>query len=330
MTNRERLVKTLRFEKVDRLPVIEWAHWWDKTVERWHGEGLPSELRDPLEIREFFGLDRLIQLGYSPMGPDCPQAQGHGMPIVYNEYEYRYVKRYLYPRDAVDQDALRSVAQKHASGDVVIWFTLEGFFWFPRTLLGIENHLTAFYDSPALMHEMNEHLLQFNLRVIDQICEVLAPDFMTFAEDMSYNHGPMLSKEHFEEFMAPYYRRILPVLEDRGIVSIIDTDGDITIAAQWFEDVGARGLLPLERMAGVDVNQLRRDHPRLNMIGAFDKTVMHLGEERIRQEFERLMPVLKQGGYIPACDHQTPPGVSIEDYRLYVRLLKEYCQKAME
>ena len=32
-------------------------------------------------------------------------------------------------------------------------------------------------------------------------------DFMTFGEDMSYNNGPMLSKECFDTFLLPYYRR---------------------------------------------------------------------------------------------------------------------------
>jgi hypothetical protein len=33
---------------------------------------------------------------------------------------------------------------------------------------------------------------------------------------------------------------------------------------------------------------------------------------------------MRQGGYIPAVDHQTPPGVPLEAYRTYVRLLREY------
>jgi len=73
---------------------------------------------------------------------------------------------------------------------------------------------------------------------------------------------------------------------------------------------------------------LRRDHRDLLMIGAFDKTVMHLGEARIRQEFERLLPVMRSGGYIPSVDHQTPPEVSLEDYLLYLRLLREYTEAA--
>jgi uroporphyrinogen-III decarboxylase len=62
------------------------------------------------------------------------------------------------------------------------------------------------------------------------------------------------------------------------------------------------------------------------LIGVFDKTIMHLGEAAMRKEFERLLPTMKQGGFIPSVDHQTPPDVSMENYRTYVRLLKEYSQ----
>jgi hypothetical protein len=33
---------------------------------------------------------------------------------------------------------------------------------------------------------------------------------------------------------------------------------------------------------------------------------------------------MKKGGFIPSVDHQTPPGVSLEEYRVYLRLLWEY------
>jgi len=39
------------------------------------------------------------------------------------------------------------------------------------------------------------------------------------------------------------------------------------------------------------------------------------GEAAIRAEFEWLVPLMKTGGFIPSVDHQTPPGVSLEQYR---------------
>ena len=65
----------------------------------------------------------------------------------------------------------------------------------------------------------------------------------------------------------------------------------------------------------------------MTFFGHFDKMCMKFGEEAMRKEFERLLPSCIAGKVIPAVDHQTPPDVSIENYRTYVRLLKEYANK---
>ena len=81
--------------------------------------------------------------------------------------------------------------------------------------------------------------------------------------------------------------------------------------------------MPLERQAGVDGMKLRRQFPELRMVGHFDKMTMNRGEAAMRAEFERVHPLMKYGRFIPSVDHQTPPGVSLSDYRLYLRLLAE-------
>lgn len=330
MTNRERFVRVLNFQPVDRLPVTEWAAWWKLTVERWRQEGLPHELTDAAEIRRYLGLDDHRQLWIGPRASSCPLPERHGAGLIRDRADYlALIKQgHLYPDPAFDAVTVQQWADLQAADELAVWISLDGSFWFPRALFGIQRHLYAFYDQPALMKQMNEDLLAYNLRVIEQFCEICVPDFMTLGEDMSYNHGPMLSKALFDEFMAPYYEAIVPRLQELGIVVFVDTDGDVTEAVDWFEQVGVQGLLPLERMAGLDVARLREDHPDLRMIGAFDKTVMHLGEKRMREEFERLLPVMRQGGFIAAVDHQTPPEVSLDQYRQYVELLREYAEKA--
>ena len=94
------------------------------------------------------------------------------------------------------------------------------------------------------------------------------------------------------------------------------------------EDVEIRvAEVPLERMAGVDVCRIKEKYPQLLMLGGFDKPVMHKGEAAIRAEFERILPAIRSGRYIPSVDHQTPPAVSVEDYKLYMSILREYSQK---
>lgn len=143
------------------------------------------------------------------------------------------------------------------------------------------------------------------------IYSLIQPQFMTIAEDMSYNLGPMCSKEQYEEFILPYYKELVPLIKAHGTKVLIDTDGNVEPLIPWFLEGGIEGILPLERMAGVDVNRIRAQYPELIMIGGYDKTIMHLGEEAMRAEFERILPAIRSGGYIPSVDHQTPPDVSM-------------------
>ena len=87
----------------------------------------------------------------------------------------------------------------------------------------------------------------------------------------------MLSQAMFDEFLAPYYTRTVPAFRERNIIVLVDSDGDVTEMIPWFEQVGVQGLLPLERRAGVDVAAIRAAHPRLRMIGGFDKAVIKDG-----------------------------------------------------
>jgi hypothetical protein len=192
--------------------------------------------------------------------------------------------------------------------------------------MDIEKLSYAYYDQPELVHAVNADLLKFNLGLIEKMRGLCVPTFVTIAEDMSYNHGPMISKAVFDEFLAPYYRRLMETLAELDIVVVIDTDGDVTRLVPWLASVGIDGVLPLERQAKVDGNLLRAQFPRLRMVGHFDKLVMNRGERAIREEFERLVPLMKSGGFIPSVDHQTPPGVSLAEYRQYLKLLAEYTE----
>ncbi len=328
MNLRKRFKAVMSFEPFDRLPVVEWAGWWDETLQRWYKEGLPLYITDRYEICEFFGLDVYKQFWLRATGPDCPEPTHHGAGLINGADDYEKLKNHLFPQNYEWLAELDKWREQQEKGDIVVWFTIDGAFWFPRKIFGIENHLLAFYDQPDLMRRMINDLAEWTVQVIDEICAVCRPDFMAFAEDMSYNNGPMLSEKLFNQFLAPYYNTVIPHLLKYDVLPIIDSDGDVTEPARWFESVGIQGILPLERQAGVDIVTLRENHPQMKFIGHFDKMTMMKGERAMRAEFARLLPVAAKGGFIPACDHQTPPQVSLENYKIYVSLFKEFAKKA--
>ena len=330
MTASERFRAFLSGKPVDRAPAIEWAPWWNLTVERWRSEGLPESCGDVESIQSFFGLDKCLQTCGWPRTAATPQPEKFGSGLLATEEDYERILPTLFPppEQAVDVGRFDWIHTTHERGDTLHFFTVEGFFWFPRTLFGIERHLFSFYDQPALYLRICRDYLKWLEAVLPFVFERFRFDFMSFAEDMSYNNGPMISPELFEAFLAPCYRRIIPLVHSYGIPVFIDSDGDISLAVDWYASVGADGMFPLERQAGVDVATYLDKQPSMAFLGHFDKMCMKIGKDAMRAEFERLLPSVRRGKVIPSVDHQTPPDVSIDNYRAYVALLLEYAAKA--
>lgn len=324
MKNAERFARLLSGKAVDRAPIIEWATWWDKTKENWFREGLPP--MDNERLCAHWGHDPLKQFWLPTLDEGCPQPAHHGAGLIEGEAGYDAILPHILTDSLLEriEEAVAGYAKAHAGEDIAYWFSLDGFFWYPRKLFGIENHLFAFYDEPALMARMNSDLCSYHKKCLDILFRYIKPAFMTFGEDMSYNLGPMLSKDMYDRFMLPYYKELVPLVKAHGTRVLIDTDGQVEPLIPWFLEGGIEGILPLERMAGVDVNRIRQSYPDLIMIGGFDKMVMKNGEDAMRAEFERILPAIRSGRYIPSVDHQTPPDVSLENYAVFRRLLGEY------
>ena len=338
MTAHERMVNLFKGKEIDRLPRIEWCPFWRLTADRWVKEGLPCTIRKNgthlttsthYELQEYFGLDKVASGIYKPYTKDWPYTEkGYTKQgLVANVADYHKVKKHLYPEFEVDKDHIALLKKMREAGDTVIPANFEGFFWFPRVLFDIEPHLYSFYDEPDLYKEICEDYVTWLKKVIECLTNEFQFDYYYFMDDMSYNHGPMIGKEQFDEFLAPYYKQITALLHSFDIPVLVDSDGDITKAVDWYASTGVDGMLPLERQAGVDVSVYLKKQPNMFFLGHFDKMCMKFGEEAMRAEFERLLPSIKTRRYIPSVDHQTPPDVSLENYKIYVKLLKEYTCK---
>ena len=182
MNARERFHAVMQFKPFDRLPLFEFAGWWDKTTERWHKEGLPADVTDRYAICRHFGLDIYKQDWFPTRKPECPGPAAHGSGIIENEADYERIRPHLYPPDPVNAE-LAGMGRGTEAGRGCAVVHPGRLFWFPRTLLGIERHLYAFHDQPELMHRINADLAGWMLLVIEQVCSICTPDFMTFAED---------------------------------------------------------------------------------------------------------------------------------------------------
>ena len=171
MNHVERFRAVMNFQPVDRLPVWEWAMWWDKSIARWHNEGLPSELKHSqvFEIAQYFGLDPYQQFWFSTTQATIAATQHHTEGGVGSLGDYLRILPNLFPDHSPSIAGMLPWAARQARGEAVVWVTLEGFFWFPRTLMDFEGLSYAYYDEPELVHRINQDLLDFNLRLLEQL-----------------------------------------------------------------------------------------------------------------------------------------------------------------
>lgn len=348
MTDREREAVTLEFGRPDHRGAVEETFYpWTLTVERWRNEGLPADIADEYlrhfqtqrdevstyfdtdlstcteKIENFFGLDRVKRFFVNlPLSTNGRKLSCEDDWRQLRDQAERDLS--LYFTDEIIREKFSGYVEGHRRGDYSVRLSFSGFFWIPRTLFGIEEHLFAFYDHPRIMHEINEFVLSAYLDRLGTVLDLIPADVVYIAEDLSGANGPMLSPPLFDEFVGAYYARLVPFLKSKGVRSVlVDTDGDFVKLVPNFMDAGIDGFLPMDVNAGVDIVEVRERFPKLRFIGGFNKLCIADSKDSIDREFERLRPVIRQGGYIPGCDHQVAPSTPMSNYLYYIERLRD-------
>lgn len=202
---------------------------------------------------------------------------------------------------------------------------VQGFYGTPRYLFGQEQLLYAYYDDPELLDDINAYLCDFWMAICEPILKQVQPDVVQMWEDMSYRGGSLISPEHFRRFMLPHYKRLTSFFRDYGVENVlVDTDGDCWKLIPLFIEGGVTGMYPMEVQSGMDVVEVRRAFPRLQILGGIDKRVLAWGKEAIHGELEAKVPwMLTRGGYVPYVDHFVTPEASLDNFSYYRQRLNE-------
>jgi len=197
--------------------------------------------------------------------------------------------------------------------------------------MGLVNFSYALYDQEAWIGEMMTHLADLTLAVIEKVLVPLdVPiDHGQWWEDMAYNNGPLISPDHVRRLMLPNFRRVNDALRQLGVPVIsIDSDGNCEKLIPVWLDSGINCVFPNEVAAGSDVVALRREFGRdLLLMGGIDKRALAQDKQAIREELDRRLPLVAEGGYIPEIDHAVPHDIPFENYCYYRELLASECAR---
>jgi uroporphyrinogen decarboxylase len=357
LTNRERFLRLMRGEPVDRAPFFPCFGPWPETLARWRREGLPEEA----DYREVVGFDGDLRHILPLNAYLCPAPQyqlledegetvivvdrgikqrarkdGHSMPEflaypVESRGDWERVKKLLdstsperFPPNWPEFcEAHRQRTDPAYAGDLPC-----GFFGGPRELLGVVRLLLWFYDEPDLMGDILDTLCDLWTDLFARALRDAPIDFFFVWEDMCFKTGPLIGPDTFREFLLPRYRRLTEVLRRSGVdIIMMDSDGDPRLLLPLWLEGGVTCVFPWETQMGLDITQVRRDYPTLQMIGGVNKHALALGREAIDAELRKIPYMLESGRYLPAVDHFVPPDVSWDDYRYFCERLRDLIER---
>ena len=187
-----------------------------------------------------------------------------------------------------------------------------GFFGPLRNLMGLTNLCIAFYDDPVLVEEMMAERAESIILITEEILKYCSLDAFMFWEDMAFNKCSLINPKMYRKMALKYYRRVCDWLHSKGIKHIfVDSDGNIWELIPIWLEAGINGVYPCEVKAGMDVVKMRKEYGRdLVLMGGIDKRAVARGGRAMKEEVNRVIPVVEEGGYIPHLDHGAPPDIS--------------------
>jgi len=212
-----------------------------------------------------------------------------------------------------------------AKRDWPIEINLPGPFWQLREWLGFENLCMMLNDDPDFVREMIDFWENYIAAFLERVFQYFVPDNIHISEDMAYKSFSMISPAMVRQFLFPTWKRWGEIVYNAGCsVYSMDSDGFIGELIPIWIEAGIKVCDPIEVAAGNDISEFRNRFGRnIAYFGGVDKRCIAQEGKAIEDEIKRIEPVIRDGGFIPSCDHGVPHDVSWTNFLYYVKLLAQ-------
>ncbi len=172
-----------------------------------------------------------------------------------------------------------------------------------------------------------------DLRVLhsEAFAEAGCSDCIMYCDDIAGLNGLLAPPDFMREHWLPNMRRAVEPLMRAGVFVTYHSDGDIRELLGDIADSGFRGLHPLEPKANMDPVEIKRDWgDRFILFGGLCQvSVLPFGTEKeVRAEVRRLLDgAAPDGGYFIGSSGMTGPDIPPENAVAWIEEAREYGQR---
>jgi uroporphyrinogen decarboxylase len=230
-----------------------------------------------------------------------------------------------------DPDGIRA-AKKEFGDEILIGGMCGHGIWSIEVITDWTAFAVNLIDDPAAVHEEAETMCQRALSTIDTLAEAGA-DLIYMPNDIAFNANPFVSPLHFEEFIAPYWKRQVDRVKEHGLYAFIHTDGMIMPVLDQLIDLGAHCLQSIDPMAGMDIAEVKRKtYGKLALMGNVQCNLLQDGPKEAIEK--SALYALEQGtpggGYIYSTSNTIFPGMPLENYEFMLDVFHDFNRRRAE
>ena len=307
MTKRERILRTMRFQETDRVPLYDLLLC-DGAIEHFSGEKIPPRVDSPENrktTQRITGkaianmLDLTRSSGFGPF-VDRDYIDDYGFEIHEATWEKTaWVKsrpfddvigakvylEWLITKTEAETKTINANPKAHGEqfhkwwrenidaylGDTVHLITQQGT-GLDEILYNLSFTLMAYImaDHPGLLSEALEALTSKNLAICHAIANPeVSPIVLTYC-DVAYKGRLLYSPRFLRKEIFPRVKRLNDAWHEHGTSCLYHSDGYLMDVLDDLVAIGIDGLNPIETVAGMDLKKVRDKYPQLYLAGGID------------------------------------------------------------
>ncbi len=356
MTGKERIVTALNVEQPDRVPL--YIHGINEApiigIGRHPTDGLPDttdfyEMNDAEKmklvdtlflIHEKFEVDGFTSF---EIGHETPIDQQrvkddwgityvrnpHGLPVAKGHPVQKPadLDGFEPPQPKREHLLLLDLARERFQGEKALFWLMRGAFVRSWRLMGMENLMIQYFDNPDFVHRVAALVTDYNLKQLEMLVEA-GLDVLVVEDDIANTHAPMISPEHFREFVNPYNKMLVERGHELGLKVVRHSDGNLWSLLDMMLATGFDGLNPLEPQADMDLKKVKNHcGDKICLLGNIDCLELlpdgtpEQVDAAVKQAIE---DAAAGGGYIVCSSNSLHPAVNPENCIAMFEATKKY------
>ncbi len=347
MTGKERMIKILNHEAVDRIAVYE--HFWGDTRKGWAKTGKIGEHEDfnqhfNFDMSEFMAFNMVIDLDFVPevvaeTQDTITKKDGNGAILKNHKHHNTTPEHIGYTIcEKEDWDKVKHMLKaeprrinfegyrkaKKAADDAGRFFCWAGVnvFELMHPICGHENMLVGMILEPEWIEEMATILIDITLELQEMLFKQEGyPDGIWYYEDMGFKEKPFMSPEKYIELIMPSHKKSCDYAHSHNLPVIMHSCGFVEPLLPYMIEAGIDCLQVIEIKAGMDLLKLHKMYgDKICFMGGIDvRTLYNNDKAEIDAELEAKIPVVKQGfNYMLHSDHSIPVTVDYDTFTYYL------------